>query len=61
MRLEKEKTEELENRGREQEKLQTELKQLKDFKPTMLLNLPVLKDNKQKKDKKKRPSPPYIL
>lgn len=37
MRLEKEKTEELENRGREQEKLQTELKQLKDFKPTMLL------------------------
>ncbi|KHN16752.1 High mobility group B protein 6 [Glycine soja] len=84
MRLEKEKTEELlkvkdealklkeeelENRGREQEKLQTELKKLqklKEFKPTM--NLPVLKDNEEKKDKKKkgcsekkRPSPPYIL
>ncbi|TKY60706.1 High mobility group B protein 13 [Spatholobus suberectus] len=65
----KQKEEELENRGREQEKLQTELKKLhklKEFKPTM--NLPVLKDNEQKKDKKKkgcsekkRPSPPYIL
>ncbi|KAL3021574.1 hypothetical protein AAZX31_05G200800 [Glycine max] len=84
MRLEKEKTEELlklkdealkqkdeelKNRGREQEKLQSELKKLqklKEFKPTM--NLPVLKDNEEKKDKKKkgcsekkRPSPPYIL
>ncbi|ESW32142.1 hypothetical protein PHAVU_002G296700 [Phaseolus vulgaris] len=84
MRLEKEKTEELlkarddalkqkdeelENRGREQEKLQVELKKLqklKEFKPTM--NLPVMKDNETKKDKKKkgvsekkRPSPPYIL
>ncbi|RDY03949.1 High mobility group B protein 13, partial [Mucuna pruriens] len=65
----KQKDQELENRDRQQEKLQFELKKLqklKEFKPTM--NLPVLKDNEQKKDKKKkgcsemkRPSPPYIL
>ncbi|MED6214248.1 hypothetical protein PIB30_101120 [Stylosanthes scabra] len=53
-----------ETRGKEQEKLQTELKKLqklKEFKPTM--NLPLLKDKEQqdKKDKKKRLSAPYIL
>ncbi|MED6170129.1 High mobility group B protein 6 [Stylosanthes scabra] len=59
------KDQELQTRGKEQEKLQTELKKLqklKEFKPTM--NLPLLKDNKEqqdKKDKKKRPSAPYIL
>ncbi|XP_057751400.1 high mobility group B protein 6-like [Arachis stenosperma] len=57
------KDQELENRGKEQEKLQTELKKLqklKEFKPTM--NLPLPKDKEQdKKDKKKRPSAPYIL
>ncbi|MED6137579.1 High mobility group B protein 6 [Stylosanthes scabra] len=59
------KDQELETRGKEQEKLQTELKKLqklKEFKPTM--NLPsLLKDKEQqdKKDKKKRPSAPYIL
>ncbi|KAL5052880.1 hypothetical protein RYX36_033562 [Vicia faba] len=64
LRLEKEKTdellkqkdEELENRGKEQEKLQIELKKLqklKEFKPIM--NFPMVKDKEQeKKDKKKK-------
>ncbi|KAA8528259.1 hypothetical protein F0562_035490 [Nyssa sinensis] len=89
LRLEKEKTdellkarddmlklkeEELATRGREQDKLQMELKKLqklKEFKPTM--TFPIVQslrdkeqDKKEKKKKKgcpekKRPSPPYIL
>ncbi|KAL2342691.1 hypothetical protein Fmac_003976 [Flemingia macrophylla] len=70
MRIEKEKTEELLKAKDEALKHKDEelkkLQKLKEFKPT--LNFPVLKDNEQKKDKKKkgcsekkRPSPPYIL
>ncbi|XP_020224365.1 high mobility group B protein 13 [Cajanus cajan] len=70
MRLEKEHTEELlkakDEALKQKEQELKKLQKLKEFKPT--LNLPVLKDNEQKKDKKKkgcsekkRPSPPYIL
>ncbi|XP_030951920.1 high mobility group B protein 6-like [Quercus lobata] len=69
----KQKEEELETRGRQQEKLQTELKKLqklKEFKPTVTFPAgQSLRDNEQdKKEKKKkacperkRPSAPYIL
>ncbi|KAK7399123.1 hypothetical protein VNO78_10299 [Psophocarpus tetragonolobus] len=69
MRLEKEKTEELlkakDEALKQKDQELKKLHKLKEFKPTM--NFPVLKDNDQKKDKKKgcsetkRPSPPYIL
>ncbi|GMY30496.1 high mobility group B protein 6-like [Fagus crenata] len=70
----KQKEEELETRGRQQEKLQMELKKLqklKEFKPTVTFAIgESLRENEQdKKEKKKkkgcperkRPSPPYIL
>ncbi|XP_065858647.1 high mobility group B protein 13-like [Euphorbia lathyris] len=69
----KAKEEELGNRGKEQEKLQMELKKLqklKEFKPNMSFPLAQpLKDDQDKKKKKKkkgghekkRPSAPYIL
>ncbi|CBI34461.3 unnamed protein product, partial [Vitis vinifera] len=66
------KEEELETRGREQEKLQMELKKLqklKEFKPTVTFPLHSLRDKEQEKKEKnkkgcpetKRPSPSYVL